>query len=122
MASLVQGAHRHGGATVGFIMQYDLPRLTADRTVLDIGLRGTAPRIERDVRLLCAIRALHRRADVGGAISERKVIVDHVIQSPSRVIPSEERNLQFGAGFARNLQLFNYRSFVASLLRMTTLR
>jgi hypothetical protein len=85
------------GLAVGIVAYSDSPRLTADLTVLDIVLTVPAPRVESDDVVLATVGAHDGPDRVGGAITERKFLVEVIREIDHGNL--EER----GAALARDL-------------------
>jgi hypothetical protein len=60
------------------ILHHYAPRLTAYLAILDVLLRGSAARIERDLDRFIAVRAIDGSGCLRGPIAKRKVSIQRV--------------------------------------------
>ena len=79
---LVERRHLHVGAAGRVVAHGHAPRLAAHLAVLDVVLRPAAAGIERDVHRLAAVRAVHGRRGVRGAVAAREIGVDVFLGKP----------------------------------------
>ena len=65
----------HLGLTGFVVVHADAPWLAAYFTIFHVQLRRSAPRIDRDLHFLGAVRAEHRRLGLRGAVAFGKFVV-----------------------------------------------